>query len=513
MTALLAASVWLLVGMITLALLWAARSLAPRVAEDRDYSVVRHLLWVVPALALAVVMFAAKSIWVFLPVAGVVTVLLFFRAALDAQDGERQRVAFLELFAGYFLVAWGLLVVRGDTAGLVASPQLAEMLRAEVAHIALPAQWLWLGPSTDLAAWAAPEHVAMRAADNLSTNLAAATATSSFLLAWFSLASLSPRLIPEPGLPLMPLPMVTSTVFFLSFVAARVAPGIAATGAAWGVALLWPAVAAEGIAIIRAAGTAFRSRRLLSVLLVLLLPLLPRLWGFLAFVGLLSSWLGLRGLVPPLRAGDGRGWHPRLSLGVRASAVVFVLAVGLGAADQLRAAAASPLVGAPPPTCGRVTMKPAGEGVAFESPWASFTIDAADGKASSSTAEQTCKARGARLCTSDEWYLACLCTYPAESRGGVQVSGNHLLAHRVRTEAEAGPDGARGDGKRFVKRLLEGPGELVVGANGEQLVAGGAGPDGSAWMTDCRYRGVVTPPGDVGVRCCVDRPAKDAPAR
>jgi hypothetical protein len=122
--------------------------------------------------------------------------------------------------------------------------------------------------------------------------------------------------------------------------------------------------------------------------------------------------------------------------------------------------------------------------------------------ASIDAARQRCEARGARLCTSDEWYLACLCTYPEESPGGPHMSGNDLLAHRVRSEAALDDKGRRADAQRHVKRLLEGPPEAVVGAGGEVRFAGGHGPDSSSWMTDCRHRGLVSPTGPVGLRCC-----------
>jgi hypothetical protein len=119
-------------------------------------------------------------------------------------------------------------------------------------------------------------------------------------------------------------------------------------------------------------------------------------------------------------------------------------------------------------------------------------------------AERLCAARGARLCTSDEWVLACVCSYPNESTGGPKITTNPRLTYRVEADRAApSPD-------RHVHGLLTGKSEVVAGgSNGEVLLAGPSDAVVDSWAQDCRYRALLTERGlesgtlgAIATRCC-----------
>jgi len=175
-------------------------------------------------------------------------------------------------------------------------------------------------------------------------------------------------------------------------------------------------------------------------------------------------------------------------------------------------ASASPLVGAPSKICNDVRRVATERAVEFSSASARFTIDREETASSVALTTQRqaaaiCERENKRLCTSDEWYLACLCTYPTESRPGAQTTGNELLAHAV---ARGRADLQRRNAEAAVYGLLDGRSEVVAPLDDSAVwVAGANDVIRDDRMTDCRYRAALTEPAlaengwaFVGVRCC-----------
>jgi hypothetical protein len=160
-----------------------------------------------------------------------------------------------------------------------------------------------------------------------------------------------------------------------------------------------------------------------------------------------------------------------------------------------------------PEICNRVNMTVTPRGVSVEAPSGNYTIDADETKVPARTmdaANAACAARGARLCSSDEWNLACVCTYPNESTGGAKLSSNGGLVYRMETEAGE-------DALRDVRHLLSAASELVAPKipGGVVLVAGPNDAVSDPFADDCRYRALLTDralssaAGDItAVRCC-----------
>jgi hypothetical protein len=115
-----------------------------------------------------------------------------------------------------------------------------------------------------------------------------------------------------------------------------------------------------------------------------------------------------------------------------------------------------------------------------------------------------CASRGARLCTSDEWALACVCSYPNESEGGSKLGANDRLAYRIERDRKD-PGGTPLE----IRDLLAGKGEVVSPfVAGAVLVAGPSDAVDDAWTIDCRTRTLVTAKGlastqgMLATRCC-----------
>jgi hypothetical protein len=105
-------------------------------------------------------------------------------------------------------------------------------------------------------------------------------------------------------------------------------------------------------------------------------------------------------------------------------------------------------------------------------------------------AEATCAAKGARLCTSDEWALVCRCSFPNESEGGAKLATNSRMLFRRESERAH----ATGPGSSEVRGLLTGATERVSTQRGGAavLLAGAADAVDAPFSVDCRYRGLVT---------------------
>jgi hypothetical protein len=117
----------------------------------------------------------------------------------------------------------------------------------------------------------------------------------------------------------------------------------------------------------------------------------------------------------------------------------------------------------------------------------------------------------------DEWYTACLCTYPGDSETGMKLGTNHALAARADRERSGSDPGKTTstmvDGKQSeVRSLLGKRSELLQNPTGSGvLLAGPADALENPWSLDCRHRTLLTPQGlagvsreFVGLRCCSD---------
>ena len=139
--------------------------------------------------------------------------------------------------------------------------------------------------------------------------------------------------------------------------------------------------------------------------------------------------------------------------------------------------------------CGHVTLTPTPSGVVVAAPSGQYTIDADETPLAAGTsldaARTTCERKGERLCTSDEWNLVCVCTYPNEAVGGSKVSTNERMVYRQDSDRAGAPED--------VRRLLTGASELVTPSvsGGGVLVAGPNDEQSDPWTADCRYRGLL----------------------
>src|SRR5204863_4964844 len=112
-----------------------------------------------------------------------------------------------------------------------------------------------------------------------------------------------------------------------------------------------------------------------------------------------------------------------------------------------------------------------------------------------------------RPCTSDEWALACVCSYPNESEGGPKLFASSRLPYRAERERAEGP----GPGAADVRRLLTGAAEIVGPplASGVLVLAGPADAVDDRYRIDCRTRSLETSTvlarerwSFVAARCC-----------
>jgi hypothetical protein len=170
---------------------------------------------------------------------------------------------------------------------------------------------------------------------------------------------------------------------------------------------------------------------------------------------------------------------------------VLCLLLGAGEAAWLRAA--SPGLLESPAVCADVTLTASGDGsatVGVSGPGGAFRIDAEETRVpEGADAEATCRARGARLCTSDEWALACLCSFPNESQGGMQLTSNPRMLFRRDSERAH----ASGPGASEIRGLLTGAAERVASARpgSVAMLAGPADAVADPFAVDCRYRALV----------------------
>jgi hypothetical protein len=312
-------------------------------------------------------------------------------------------------------------------------------------------------------------------------------------------------------------------VFGVAVVAAYLVPaGPVATISALVASLLAPFYLFEALVLANRWLSKLRTRGVLLGLVVALSLRWPWLGGLLIGFGWFGQLLRLRELMPFAALAETPLKRPRLASLLSA---VLAMTVVLGASSALAYLSlrrASPKLGAAAELCGSVksTVSWKTRMVSFEGGEKSFSMDVDETPVEpraggGDEAAEVCERAGKRLCTSDEWYLACLCTYPRDAEAGAKLSGNYFTAARAEQERKARPLAAEAstqtsDKQTEVRSLLSGQSEIVSGGpGGSLLVAGPSDVIGDVWAEDCRQRAMVSPKmisgvgrSMVGVRCC-----------
>ncbi|HVU04826.1 MAG TPA: hypothetical protein VHE30_23910 [Polyangiaceae bacterium] len=481
------------------ALVFVAGFVGRRFAED-EFSWPKYAAFVVVALGLAVLLVAAKTTWVFLVVAGVLVLWVLIRGALDAQvTSIRERFGFLQLYAALLVVEYSALVRTGALAGTRATAAFSLALDDALSELVLPLSLAARGARPSMGA----EALVGSAVDALSANLLSVVALATFALSAFVYTHFAEHATPKVGLSLFPSPVVAAVLWPALLVLSRVLPGdglpgIVATTAA---VFLRPYFVAEGLWVVHRFAARLRIRGALVLGLAALAAVSAGLCQGIALLGLGFHVVRLRAFEPILGDVERSAARPRIRTALAVAAVSSAVFAALGLLDARALARTSPRLAAGGELCDGVkfTTTPAGVLVASEA--GSFTIDS-DETSLDGSADAACRARGARLCTSDEWMLACVCSYPNESVGGIKLGENDRLVFRVETDAR---DGTPAD----VQRLLSGRTEVVSTSLGHaMLLAGPADAFADDSFVDCRTRLVVTEASRLGaasvgaVRCC-----------
>jgi hypothetical protein len=500
-------SLYMLVATLTaLGVVYLTGLLGARLTQG-DFSWVRYVAWLVGSAFGAVLMLAATTFAVFLTVAIALVLWVLLRAAADAQSTTlREKLGFVQLYAGLSLVEYGAMQHAGMLERTRASSAFTFVLHDYVGQLALPLSGL---VARERSARAAADAVGT-IADALASHWLLAVALTTFAVSAYVYTYFAEHATPLVGVELLPVPAVVSAIFSVAWLVAAVFPTTSMVGS-WAALLavfFTPFYLAEGIWVVYRFARGVRTRAFWTAVLACASLVSAFLAGLLTVVGLAFHLVRLRAFEPIL--GDVRrsASRPRLRTAaiasVAASATLGVLGAALGSAT----AKASPLLGTGPGMCGNLTLTPVKDGVRVDRPGGSFTIDAEEialgAEGSLDAAAALCEGRHARLCTSDEWYVACVCTYPNESLVGSKTSTNDRLVYRLETDAASGATAG-------VKDLLGGRSEIVGPrtSGGGVLAAGGNDGVHDAFTVDCRYRAWLTDRAlqstaatHVGVRCC-----------
>jgi hypothetical protein len=508
----LALAVYALLAPAGFLALLAAASLVGTRLTGGEFSWGRYGAWLAVALVGAVLLLAATTTWMFLIVAFLLVAWVLLRAAADAQATTlREKIGFLQLYAGLSLVEYGALHRSGALNGTHASPSFAFVLHDYLGHLALPVLSVLVGHAP-VPPWAEPGSMVGGVAATLAGHWVLAAALSTFGVAAYAYAYFAEHATPNVGLSLLPVPTVMVMAFAGLWVASSVLPEGALPGSAARLAAIFltPFFVAEGLWVLGRLARRLRTRGAWAALLAAVSLVVPGLVAALAVLGWGFYLVRLRAFEPILGDVARSASRPRLRSALGVSAGTAVVFAGLGLADAAVQGAVSPRLRSTPEVCSRIALTKATTAVVVSEPPTSFVIDTDESSVSGDSPEAlvaVCTSRGARLCTSDEWYLACLCTYPNESEGGSKVLANERLVYRVESDHSqeagvAGPD---------MHQLLTGTSELVgpFVPGGVVLLAGPNDGVDDAWTADCRYRGLLTraafrggPRPLIGVRCC-----------
>jgi hypothetical protein len=318
------------------------------------------------------------------------------------------------------------------------------------------------------------------------------------------------------GLSLLPAPSIATLSFAGICVLARVLPSPARDAPEYAQLFLAPYFVAEGLWVVHRMARRLRTRGVWTALAAAAVLVVPAFAFGLAALGVIFHLVRLRAFQPVLGDLERSAFRPRIGAALGAMFAAVVVFALLALLDRAALARLSPALESAPSVCGNVTLTAGADGVRVRSDRSDFVIDADEtalttlrstqGGAApgSAAAERECAARGARLCTSDEWVLACVCSYPNESSGGPKITTNPRLTYRIEADRAApSPD-------RHVRGLLTGRSEVVAGgSHGEVLLAGSSDAVADSWAEDCRYRALLTErgleggaSGAIAARCC-----------
>ncbi len=444
---------------------------------------------------------------------------LLIGSAVEVRGSEaRRKLSLVQLYLFGLGLCYAFLRSLGLITGASASAKYVFDVQTLASEFSLPLLSL-LGARGAEGASAA----VFWATHGLGAHLFAVIALSMFACAAFAAAYLAARPLSAPGVDLLPLPSVASLVFLLLALLAWLLPAgsVAATGASLASATLLPFFVAEGTFALHRLLRAVRVRLLLFAIVFAAGVLLPAAIVTLALLGVVAQVLRLRELLPFNRLADAPLGRPPLAASVGWFAGFAALALLGALLFQRSLRAHSSTLDARADLCGSLETSvswPA-QAVKFTGPNSNFSIDVAEtalpaGLSDASSAERACKARGKRLCSVDEWYTACLCTYPGEAEAGLKLGTNYALAARAERERaapEAGTESSTiGEGKQSeVRALLAKRSEVVQNPAGNGVLL--AGPSellSEPFTVDCRYRALLMPQAlaeskaFVGLRCC-----------
>jgi hypothetical protein len=499
----------LVAAAVFLALVWTSTLVGRRLQNDH-FSWLRYGAFLVVAAALAAFSLWTPEPWAQGAALALLVVLVSCRGAADAQSKTlAEKAGFLQLYAGFYFAVESLLRRGGALVGTQASPPLAFQIHDALGHLVLPLPLLASG-SAALPPWAEPGHVVGVVGAALSSRVVLVLALTTFALAAFAYAHFAEHATLNVGLSLLPAPTMVTVAFAAAWLVEQVTGGFRHAVAENIRLFLAPYFIAEGLWVFHRMLGALRTRGAWTALMAAGAVVLPGFASALAVTGIVFHLVRLRAFQPVLGDLERSAIRPRLGkafVAATAAAMAFVL---LALLDRAALAHWSPSLEAAPAVCGQTTITETSDGVSVTGGATHFVIDRDEtplyGAAARNDPASVCAARGARLCTSDEWTLACLCTYANESASGPKITTNERLAYRVESDRKLGTS----DGKAL-QHLLTGASEVVSPApnGGGVLVAGSSDAVPDPWTADCRYRGLLTRESlsqnawpFVAVRCC-----------
>ncbi len=516
MTGFVVAFACLVATLVTAGMLAGARRLVDEYISAEDASMPRYAGWLAVLLAGLAALTFFESGWIFLFLGGGLTFWLFLGAAIEVRGSEgRQRLGFIQLYVGLLLVTYAYLHGKGLVEGMVASSVFTFALHQTSAELGLPALAAVLGESTTVLAGS--EGRVSDLVDAFSGNIGPLIALTSFGFAHYCFAYLADRTTPNFGTQLLPGAMVASLVF--AGVSAGVWIGFSqpllADAFRFVFFVMLPFFVAEGLASVGWLARSLRTSNLLLLLLAALGLFVTPVLVALAALGWIAQVGRVRDLGPLLSTVEKRMRRPRLSAAVYSGVGSAALIAALGALQHSTLGKISPLLGAPSETCADIKVVGSAKqrAITYSSADRIFTMDVDETPIDSplvdiDAAAAACESQGKRLCTSDEWYIGCLCTYPGESNTGLKLRANYTLVYRVSKEKEEGDERRRED---ETASMLHGSSEVVspvVGATGV-LMAGPNDAFRSDYAVDCRYRSLLTRKAlerhrwpFIGARCC-----------
>jgi hypothetical protein len=506
------------VALIATSWLFFARWLAHRIA-GAQFSVVRYLVWCAGIAAGIAGLVLVKQELGFAAIAAGLAFWFLLGSAIEIRGSElRRRIATLQLYAASFVLAQRYLDSRGMIEGTRASASHAYAIAANITGLAVPVAGPLLGKMSG-AAWISPAGIAAAIAHVVSGHFLLAIALTTLALVAFAVAYLADRPLPALGLDVLPEPRAWTALFALALLVGAIAPaGPVATTATVIAIAICPFYVAESVVLLARWLSPLRSRHWLIATIVISSLALPFVGVLLVLLGVVAQLARLRELLPFAALTETPMRRPRLatliwlSLGLTA---VLGLSTLLGKRGLARA---SPRLGEGPELCGSVTSAVdwARGTVTFTTPETRYEMDVEETALPPGTDPSAlCNAKGERLCTSDEWYLACTCTYPLDAESGPKWWTNQIVAARAEQERSASrlPPGSStlsAEKQSEVRDLLAGRSEIVAGSlGGAALVAGPSERVADSWSIDCRTRAwlaprafELAPPDSIGVRCC-----------